>query len=542
MYSRELNPDYKVPTKKTVNKYLSLVYDECKEQLIGELAGQKVAVTTDLWTSIGARSYMTVTGHYIDDEWEMHSPVLGTRTLDDRHTGENIATSLHKIADEFGLTVTSIVTDNAGNMLTAASSGNFTRIACFAHTLQLSINEGLKHATVVKALATGKRLVGHFSHSAVATQALIEHQSRMGIERPLKLVQDVQTRWNSSLYMMERLLKLRVPLYAVICDDKVTRVKDRAGLDIQDSMWKVMEDLVPVLLPLAEATEMLTKEDWPTSSCIHVLVQALIQSLCTDDMDSVCIRDVKRKISSGLSTRFSVDEFGKPLNRILKSPPLIATFLDPRHKAMHMLSAEQCKILHTHIISLVPAPPGVDVQQPSVVKTEPTDVVGEPQPKRSLLSFICGDVVDLTTSPDEPGLANEIEYYIKECVAIPNPLNWWKLNSAKFPSLARLARSYLAMPATEVPSERVFSVAGLTVTKLRATLDPDNVDKIIFLHKNYKISEVGNVAAISAPMSPVMPTSTTVALPPTHIDPLPTAPGQTNIKNEANAPRLPSLF
>ena len=54
-----------------------------------------------------------------------------------------------------------------------------------------------KHATVVKALATGKRLVGHFSHSAVVTQALIEHQSRMGIERPLKLVKDIQTRWNS---------------------------------------------------------------------------------------------------------------------------------------------------------------------------------------------------------------------------------------------------------------------------------------------------------------------------------------------------------
>ena len=67
---------------------------------------------------------------------------------------------------------------------------------------------------------------------------------------------------------------------------------------------------------------------------------------------------------------------------------------------------------------------------------------------------------------------------------------------------------------------------------------------------------MGNVAPISAPMStdtnPVMPTSTIVALPPpppthTRIDPLPTAPGplphgQTNINNETNGPRLPSLF
>ena len=46
-------------------------------------------------------------------------------------------------------------------------------------------------------------------------------------------------------------------------------------------------------------------------------------------------------------------------------------------------------------------PPGVDVQRPPVVKTEPADVVDEPQPKRSLLSFIRGDVVDLT-NPDQP--------------------------------------------------------------------------------------------------------------------------------------------
>ena len=55
----------------------------------------------------------------------------------------------------------------------------------------------------------------------------------------------------------------------------------------------------------------------------------------------------------------------------------------------------------------------------------------------------------------------------------------------RFPSLAALARSYLAIPATEVASERVFSTAGNTLTKLRNQLDPGTVDAIIFLHKNY---------------------------------------------------------
>ena len=56
---------------------------------------------------------------------------------------------------------------------------------------------------------------------------------------------------------------------------------------------------------------------------------------------------------------------------------------------------------------------------------------------------------------------------------------------SRFPALASLAQSYLAIPATEVASERVFSAAGQTLTKLRSQLDPNTVDAIIFLHKNY---------------------------------------------------------
>ena len=49
-------------------------------------------------------------------------------------------------------------------------------------------------------------------------------------------------------------------------------------------------------------------------------------------------------------------------------------------------------------------------------------------------------------------------------------LAWWKDNSDKYSRLSVLARRYLAVPATYVPSERIFSAAGLIVTKLRHCL------------------------------------------------------------------------
>ncbi len=61
-----------------------------------------------------------------------------------------------------------------------------------------------------------------------------------------------------------------------------------------------------------------------------------------------------------------------------------------------------------------------------------------------------------------------------------NLLDWWKVNEWCFPRLATLARRYLCIPRTSVPSERVFSAAGLTVNRLRSRLSPHHVDMLLF--------------------------------------------------------------
>ena len=70
-----------------------------------------------------------------------------------------------------------------------------------------------------------------------------------------------------------------------------------------------------------------------------------------------------------------------------------------------------------------------------------------------------------------------------------DPLFWWKNREKNFPTLSKIAKKILCIPGTSAPSERVFSVAGLTITKLRAKLDCENASCLIFLRDNWEISE-----------------------------------------------------
>ncbi|GBB99410.1 hypothetical protein RclHR1_03510004 [Rhizophagus clarus] len=71
-----------------------------------------------------------------------------------------------------------------------------------------------------------------------------------------------------------------------------------------------------------------------------------------------------------------------------------------------------------------------------------------------------------------------------------NPFQWWQNNKDSFPVLYELARKYLCIPATSVPSERLFSDAGNQICEERNRLKASTVTELLFLKRN---SEYFNV-------------------------------------------------
>ncbi|EJD50444.1 hATC-domain-containing protein [Auricularia subglabra TFB-10046 SS5] len=90
----------------------------------------------------------------------------------------------------------------------------------------------------------------------------------------------------------------------------------------------------------------------------------------------------------------------------------------------------------------------------------------------SIIELILGDTT-IDDSSEEP-LSNEIDRYFggfgKALAQPSNALLWWKNYEKDLPILARMARDYLAIPASSTSVERLFSESGYLVTKQRSSL------------------------------------------------------------------------
>jgi uncharacterized protein YcaQ len=84
-------------------------------------------------------------------------------------------------------------------------------------------------------------------------------------------------------------------------------------------------------------------------------------------------------------------------------------------------------------------------------------------------------------------------------------LIWWDGKRHKYPILHKVATRVLAIPATEAPSERLFSLASRVITKTRNRLKPDIVAAIIMIQENSEVLQKHYqdiTRRISAPILP----------------------------------------
>jgi len=81
---------------------------------------------------------------------------------------------------------------------------------------------------------------------------------------------------------------------------------------------------------------------------------------------------------------------------------------------------------------------------------------------------------------------DELKKFSEESPLEPtgDTLMWWKEHETQYPILSILAKKYLSIPATSVPSERIFSLSSNIMTKKRTQLGSKTLAALVFLHAN----------------------------------------------------------
>ena len=173
--------------------------------------------------------------------------------------------------------------DGASNMRECAALNGWTDVGCSAHKVHLCVTSAMgidkvSNTAISKCVGAASRLVGHFSHSPMATGELQKRQVQMEPEKnPVKLIQYVKTRWNSVFDMFDRLVQLRWPVVAVLSDRNVTKPSDAKALDLKDEHWTMMSDLLPVLQPLQVLTSLYSAADQPSASAVYPTLWSFVK-------------------------------------------------------------------------------------------------------------------------------------------------------------------------------------------------------------------------------------------------------------------------
>lgn len=181
----------------------------------------------------------------------------------------------------------------------------------------------------------------------------------------------------------------------------------------------------------------------------------------------------------------------------------VATVLDPRYK-LHMLQAIFGSLYGTEHAAVDVAK--IRKLMADLLKQyqEADEVVATSEPVSTAAAQAGGenDIMDIFDRymSSRPICASpvrtELDLYLEEQIIprIPDEdiMTWWKYGSAKYPTLQRIARDILPIPASAVISESAFNTNGRLLSPHRSQLAPSMVEALMCMKAWSRADMIGD--------------------------------------------------
>lgn len=431
---------------------------------------ESVALTFDIWSARKcSRGFGVVTAHYIEKPMDLKTVVLYFERIPYPHDAPTIEKVLHSVIETFKLKnkTVAITTDNGSSNIPAVEelerqldlgqnthNLGFLHFRCVAHIINLAVYAALK---LIKPLVRDIReVVLTIRSSTKRSEHFILTQTQMRQERrgnlpfhSLNLVEDVDTRWNSTFSMLERVFLLKDALIEEIA--QTPELSHLRGLD-----WVKLEEIIQFLRPFYDVTVRLSGSNYPTVSMVTTLMPKMIEHARTYELHEFLG-------SAATAMCAKLDWYAQYTDKPII---VLTTVLDPRFKDTFL--PEDVRIIAKNLLNSFTS----DLEESlDSWESESSEI------NTSLRSSIVEEIfIDCTTSEVDRYLSTQREG--KEI----DPLIYWESNLRVYPKLAKLARLVLPIQATSVQSERTFSLAGLVDTPRRNRLSDESFSSNILLN------------------------------------------------------------
>lgn len=153
-------------------------------------------------------------------------------------------------------------------MKTTAEILRIRHSPCFAHCINLTVQDCFKVEAFSEIILKAKAIVTFF-HSSTLSSDKLRMAQKSANKVGLKLMQEVSTHWNSTYYMLKIILEVRRELTIAINECPKTPPPLTA------ENFTIIEEIIRLLEPFEVATTTISGESYVTASLIIPLTRGI---------------------------------------------------------------------------------------------------------------------------------------------------------------------------------------------------------------------------------------------------------------------------
>lgn len=468
-FTTKLNNSWVPPCWETIDKIIDHLYDISVSKVNLMLKDLSLfPQTADCWKSKAGDDYLVVNIHKIE-QFQRKKITIGVIHLTEIHNGgKRIAREYNKIYKQFEIKSDKVVetTDGGSNMETAADLLEHPWTHCGNHRLNLTVKECLKEVSGL--INKASRVVSTFKQSGPCSKILKRCQKTRCQKGPhLKLIQENDTRWNSTFLMLERLHVIRSEVkeaFEEIKKDGKINIKTSPPTDLE---WAQIFYVIQFLKEFKRASDVFEGEN----SYLHsnIIIIRLLKTYCEKFKTTH-----QKKTDWDVSLTSMVEIALENLSQRWSQTPLVFNlpiFFAPHFKTKYLEKKLAKEVNET-------------------VKQEFLDLQNLSGPLKPPVQVDLGILSQFNTLPKDLEL-EEFNNYLQDVIPssatplLEDPLIYWKSNQTKYPLLSQLACKYLAIRASQSDVERDNSFLKKMITDQRTKLQPEKVSKMLFIKNNY---------------------------------------------------------